>query len=80
MIENLDYNSSKELGMLSTPEEGFNISELMDFLDWKSYDNDIHIHRIDDYWYVDVGKKRLGVANELVYALYFAIKELKKEE
>jgi hypothetical protein len=35
---------------------------------------------MNNYWYVDVGKKRLGVAKELVYALYFAIKELKKEE
>lgn len=80
MKENLDYTLSKELGMLSTPEEGFDILELMLFLDWKSYDNDIHIHRIGDYWYVDVGEKRLGVAKELVYALYQAIKELKKEE
>jgi hypothetical protein len=48
MIENLDYNSSKELGMLSTPEEGFNISELIDFLDWKSYGDDIHIHRVNN--------------------------------
>ena len=80
MEENLDYKLSKDLDMLCTPEKGFDLSELMFFLDWKSYDNDIHIHRIDDYWYIVVGDKRLGVAKELVYALYQAIKELKKEE
>ena len=71
MIENLDYNSSKELGMLSTPEEGFNLTELIDFLDWKSYGDDIHIHRIDDYWYVDVGKKKIRCCKRVSLCLVF---------